>query len=271
MRHSKHTTKNRVVSHLINTLLILTFALGIFFVGSYVYQNHKINETSNSEKVLARQVVSTKKASTNQKNTMPKEGKISIDWQRLQKINPKIKAWVYIPGTHVNAPILQGDDNQFYLHHNEHDQPDVSGQIFMNYQNQADFSDRNTIVYGHYMEDGSRFGDLNKYFDQAFLDAHQHVYFYTPTKQFVGTIFAVQSNNAQSQANTLAINDQTAFSKYIEYLQAQTTVQSDVSESQIDKVVTLWTCTEQQTTDDDNQPVAADKARTFVSVSIKEA
>ncbi len=68
-------------------------------------------------------------------------------------MNPRIKAWVYVPGTKINYAILQSKDNKFYLHHDEHNKSSISGQIFMDYRNHANFSSKNTFIYGHNMYD----------------------------------------------------------------------------------------------------------------------
>ncbi|KRN32856.1 hypothetical protein IV40_GL000915 [Lactobacillus selangorensis] len=202
---------------------------------------------------------------------MPAEGRLKINWTKLQQVNPRIKAWIYIPGTHINEPILQGPDNDFYLHHDERNQASILGQIFMDYRNQADFADQNTFIYGHYTHSGERFADLDHYLNQSFLNKHPHVYLYTPTHQYVGTVFAVQSNSAFSQANTHKFTNRRQFSAYLAYLKKHSTVKTKQRTKTIHKVATLWTCTEQATTDDSGTAVSADKARTFVSVSLKKA
>lgn len=253
---------------MISIVLLLVFLVGVYFVGNYFYQRYNVEQENQVTKALATKTVS--KTSAHTKSAMPAEGNISINWKKLHKVNPNIKGWIYIPGTKINYAVLKGTNNKFYLHHDEHDERSVSGQIFMDYRNRANFSQKNTLIYGHNMYDGSRFAELSKYFKSGFLKDHQHVYIYTPTKKFVGTVFAVQSNSGHSKAHTMHFKNRRQLAEYVNYLKSRSSVKTNVKTRSIHKVVTLWTCTEQSTTDDAGQSIDSDKARTFVSVALRE-
>ncbi|WP_157869558.1 class B sortase [Paucilactobacillus hokkaidonensis] len=252
--------KKSTRSKIINILLLLVVLVGIYFVGNHFYQHYKVEQEVQATKTLTTKTV----------KKMPTEGNISINWKKLHKVNPRIKAWVYVPGTKINYAILQSKDNKFYLHHDEHNKSSISGQIFMDYRNHANFSSKNTFIYGHNMYDKTRFSDLSKYFSSSFLNAHKHVYIYTPTKKFVGTVFAVQSNSGPSKAHTLNFKNNKQFTDYVSYLKSRSSVKTNVKTSSVKKIATLWTCTERSTTGDAGETVSADKARTFVSLSLRE-
>ena len=106
---------------------------------------------------------------------------IPIDFIALQEINPDIHAWIYIPGSPIDYPILQSvDDQEFYLDHNIYRQACVAGAIFTQDFNGLNFEDVHTIIYGHNMADGSKFSALHQYLDASFMDEHDIIYIYTP-------------------------------------------------------------------------------------------
>ena len=85
------------------------------------------------------------------------QGVLQVDFNKLEEINPDVIAWIEIPGLEISYPVVQGRDNDYYLHHLITGENHKSGSIFMDFQNQEDLSDRNTIIYGHNMKDGSMF------------------------------------------------------------------------------------------------------------------
>ena len=97
---------------------------------------------------------------------------LQVDFESLQSINPEVIAWIQIPALDISYPVAKGTDNAYYLHHMINGETNKSGSIFMDYHNQEDFTDRNTIIYGHNMRDGSMFGTLEKYQDPGVYDVY---------------------------------------------------------------------------------------------------
>lgn len=93
-----------------------------------------------------------------------------LDWNELAKVNPDIYAWIYIPGTKVDYPVLQHPtDNTYYLNYNMNGTRGYPGCIYTEKENNKDFSDFNTIMYGHNMRNETMFETLHYYEDKAFL------------------------------------------------------------------------------------------------------
>lgn len=88
-----------------------------------------------------------------------------VDFKSLKKINSDIYAWIYLPDTDISYPILQGEDNSFYIKHNEYSEYSGKGAIFTEDYNKKDFSDPVTLIYGHNMKDESMFGSLQRMYD----------------------------------------------------------------------------------------------------------
>ena len=114
-----------------------------------------------------------------------------LDWDALHAENADIYAWIYIPGTGIDYPILQHPTEQdYYLDHNLDGSTGYPGCIYTQIRNSKDFTDFATILYGHNMKDGTMFQNLHDYEDKEFFDANPYIYIYTPDKTFVYQIFA---------------------------------------------------------------------------------
>ncbi len=85
-----------------------------------------------------------------------------IDFDKLQKINSDVMGWIYIKDTDINYPIMKSNDNDYYLKRDLYKKYSSAGSIFMDYENNSDFSDENTIIYGHNLKNKKMFADLQK-------------------------------------------------------------------------------------------------------------
>lgn len=115
---------------------------------------------------------------------------IGVDFDALQKVNPDIIGWIYIPGTKTNNPILLGEDNNEYLHTNYKKAYQYMGSIFAHYETSPLLDDAYTVLFGHNMRSGRMFGDLSNYSSKSFREQYPYVYLYTPQKNIRFTIFA---------------------------------------------------------------------------------
>ncbi len=93
------------------------------------------------------------------------DGHEMIDFGGLKALNPDIVAWIRCEELGIDYPVVQGADNDYYLHRTFTGEDHIAGCIFMDCRNSADFSDQRTILYGHNMKDGSMFGRLNSEID----------------------------------------------------------------------------------------------------------
>ena len=107
---------------------------------------------------------------------------LSVDFDTLQSVNPDIQAWLYMSGSSIHYPVLQAEDNSTYLYRLADGSANAHGSLFIDCRNAGDFSDWNTLIYGHNMKDGSMFGGLKKYRKQAYYDVHPEMTLFTPEK-----------------------------------------------------------------------------------------
>ena len=116
---------------------------------------------------------------------------IPIDFAKLKKTNEDIYGWITIPGTRVDYPIVQHPtDDMYYLDHTIEGKKGYPGSIYTEMISAKDFSDFNTVIYGHNMKDGTMFKDLHKFEKEAFFQEHDTIDIYTETEHKVYKIFA---------------------------------------------------------------------------------
>lgn len=97
-----------------------------------------------------------------------------VSFEELQEINPDVMGWLTVYDTNIDYPLVQTDDNNYYLNHNPKKEPEVSGSLYLDYRNDKQFKDFNTIIYGHHMAQHKMFGDLDKFLDEEFWNSHEY-------------------------------------------------------------------------------------------------
>jgi len=165
-----------------------------------------------------------------------------VDFDKLKKANSDIVAWIKLDGTIIDYPVYQGSDNEFYLHHLPDKTYNFMGSIFMDYRNTPDFSDQNTVFYGHNLETGDMFTALTGYKEQKFYDDHPVYFIYTPARNYAVAIFAGYVLDSSKEAPPLIFRTEKLFNDYIAAIKNRSTFTSDVDVSWGDKLVTLATC-----------------------------
>lgn len=112
------------------------------------------------------------------------------DFEELKESNADIYAWITVPGTQVDYPVLQSETDNYYLDHNLDLSGGYPGCIYSNQCTSKDFSDYNTVLYGHNMKNGSMFGCLHEFEDADFFEENRLIYVYTPEKRLTYEIYA---------------------------------------------------------------------------------
>ncbi len=171
-----------------------------------------------------------------------------IDFQGLWAINPDAYAFIEIPGTQVNYPVMQSStqEEDYYLNVTFEGVAALPGSIYSRMVNAKDFTDPITVIYGHDMLDGSYFGDLKNYIDRGFFDTYRDMYIYTPERQLEYKIIAevVHDDTLISATHDLKVPD--SVPAFIQELQGipepQNQFAEDMTVTPEDRLVTLSTC-----------------------------
>ena len=144
---------------------------------------------------------------------------LTVDWEGLRAINPDIVAWVYIPNTPVNYPVVQGKDNEEYLHRAFDGSTGFlasAGTIFLDANNSPDFTDQNNAMYGHHMVDQSMFSVLASWENSDNFNANRTIYVLTPAGNYRLKTFAVVQTTGSDAIVQTTFNTQVDFVNYIQ-------------------------------------------------------
>ena len=166
-----------------------------------------------------------------------------IDFDALREMNGDIVGWIYITNSEIDYPVLQAADNDYYISHSADREENRAGAIFLDYQNAPDFSDRNTIIYGHRMNNGSMFADLHKFEDEAFFRENDIIYLYLPdgtVRQY--KVFAAFVAGDVDDVYTIGFGSDEAYADYLTKMQGRSGVKTDFALSADDNIITLSTC-----------------------------
>lgn len=171
-----------------------------------------------------------------------------IDFASMQAdVNEDIYAWVYVPGTKVDYPILQrSGNNDFYLDHDLNGKKASCGSIYTENYNEKDFNDNHTVVYGHNMKNGSMFKSLRNYDDKDFFEENKYIYIYTEADTRVYEIFGAYEYTDEHLLLNYKTDNAGGFQKYLDMVKKQPDASGhfnrELTVNSSDKIITLSTC-----------------------------
>ena len=174
------------------------------------------------------------------------EDSFRVNFDELLAINPDTVGWIrFSPEpSQINYPVVQGDDNDLYLHKTFSANDNTVGAIFVNVYNNPDFNDRNTIIYGHRMNDNSMFHDLAKYEDKSFWESNPYFYIYTPDGREI--TYHIYSTGVVKDVSDTYLTEFASDEEYQAFLNMTKEVaayDTGVEVGTDDVIVTLSTCT----------------------------
>lgn len=201
---NKEKKNAKVLPLIIAAVCLIIAIIAVIYIVRYYADLNKgdeVYESLQSENTQPSVVEPSTTESTEETTSEPEpepepdleeEMKRVIDFENLTtETNKDIYAWIYIPDTNVDYPILQHPtDDTYYLNYNLDGSKGYPGCIYTEKENAKDFSDFNTILYGHNMKNGTMFHDLHNYKDESYLSEHPYVYVYLPDRTLKYQIFA---------------------------------------------------------------------------------
>lgn len=165
-----------------------------------------------------------------------------VNFEELAAINPDVVGWIYVEGTNINYPVVQGENNRVYLRRLFDGRSNAAGSIFLDAANSMDFSDPHSIIYGHRMNDKSMFYTLESFRKQEFYDEYNVALLITPTYRYKIRLFSVQIANNNENAWELGFVD-VDFAQWLEEVSDKSIVSSEYKPGEDDRIITLSTCT----------------------------
>lgn len=176
---------------------------------------------------------------------------MEIDFDSLKAVNDDVIGWIYVEALDgVSYPVVRGENNDTYLHMTYEKNYNFAGTIFIDYENSRDFSDCNTLVYGHNMKNGSMFGQLKKFSqDPETYKKSKYFWIFTPDKNYRYEIISAYTTGVNSDTYTLFKGPGQEFEDYLKTIVSRSEIETNAGDlNMMDKIVTLSTCTGNQST-----------------------
>lgn len=256
----KKNKKRRKAGDFILTL-VLVIAIGVFCYAAYnlyhIYTEYKkgSDEYNQIEKMAVTNRDPDEEAKAQEAAGEEEKPSIvapmKIDFQALRSVNEDVIGWIYIEALDgISYTVVKGSDNSYYLHMTYEKNYNFAGTIFIDCENRGDFSDCNTLVYGHNMKNGSMFGQLRKFSqDPETYKKSKYFWIFTPEKDYRYEIISAYTTGVNSDTYTLFKGPGTEFEEYLNTIVSRSEIQTEAENLNIkDKVVTLSTCTGNEST-----------------------
>lgn len=215
----------RMINNILLIICIFIFCISTWKLYGY-YRSYKKAKDTYSK--IAKENV---KISKNERK---------IDFKKLKSQNQDIAGWIYIRGTTIDYPIVQGKDNEEYLHQDFNKKKSSSGTIFLDNNCKKDFTSDNNIIYGHHMKNWTMFAQLLKFREKSFLKKHNEIMIFTPDRTIHLKVISAYAQKAQNKIPVTFANDKQkkAYIKKIEGMSEQTIKTSRINDSHIYTFVT---------------------------------
>ena len=179
-------------------------------------------------------------------DTIPEDApeRLTIKWAQLLEKNSDIVGWILLPAVDLSYPVLQGEDNEKYLHRSISGEYLYAGSIFLDSQCSRSFRAYNTILYGHNMRDGSMFAKLKDYRDPEIYRTCPYFWIFTPEKDLLYRICSVHPEGVGGSSYIIRFGSGKELEEWRDAMKNQSEIQTGWEPDQEDRIVTLSTCTE---------------------------
>ena len=178
------------------------------------------------------------------RNELQNSGKESIAHvNELKKSYPDIRGRIIIPGTEIDFPIVQGDDNDFYLDHDYDGSYYINGGVFIDHLHNGDFSDQNTVIYGHNVRIGYIFHDLDKFRDKNFVKNHSEIIIDTPKERRTFEVVCAMDVDVDADYRYNYYYEED-FGDYLKLIKENNIIEGKPLPKIEDKLITLSTCSD---------------------------
>lgn len=216
--------------------ILLAICLLVFLYSAYNIYKYLDEENANKQlkKNLTEKVVTEVVTDNDDVFTLP----IKVDFLALKKENKDIIGWIYSENTAINYPVVQSEDNEYYLRRLINGKHNTAGSIFMDFRSNPNLQDNNTIIYGHNMKNGTMFASIHAYKSQEYYNDHKVMYYFTPEKNYMIELFAGYTISVNSDIYNLSGID----SNKLQELFSKSDFKSNVEVTDEDKILTLSTC-----------------------------
>lgn len=245
MQRARRKRNQKILIAILVVVLVSALSIiGVLIALGFQKSNDKTAEAEKKpEPVPVKQVETPVEEPPAVETVAPK-----IDFQGLWAVNPDAYAFIEVPGTQVNYPVMQSStqEEDYYLNVTFEGVAALPGSIYTRMINAKDFSDPITVIYGHDMLDGSYFGDLKNYVDRTFFDTYRDLFIYLPDRQLQYQIIAEVVHDDSLISNAHDLKDPNSVPAFIQesmgIQEAQNQFAEDMNVTPEDRLIVLSTC-----------------------------
>jgi len=214
---------NNAVNYAVLTIIILLIA----FAGYALWDSKQIHGAA---------------CSTNYTVYKPTAVTAGKTFQELQDLNPEVIAWLTVYGTNIDYPVAQADNNMKYVNTNAEGKYSLSGAIFLDSGNSRDFSDFNSIVYGHHMANKVMFGEIGEFADKNIFDSQQYGNLYYGGKDYGIEFFSFVHTDAYDSLVYRPNVSEDRWQAYLDNIFEEAMYTRDIGVTTEDRIILLNTC-----------------------------
>ena len=222
---------NRILSIMAGILIILMLSYGVYSL----WDTYKIYANSFADEELL-------------KFRPTDDGEDNPTLKDLKKLNPDVKAWIQVPKTNIDYPVVQGQDDMEYINKNVYGEFELSGAIFLSCLNKDDFSDPYNLVYGHNMKNGGMFADVADFTNKEYFETHQKGKLYlTDATRKIRFFACMKVTAADAKIYHPDGYRKENLKDLLDYIQANAVQYRDVNVADENSLIALSTCSEAET------------------------
>ena len=233
--------KNKVgliIKRVILYVILIVCICALIYSGKILLDYYNTNKESNEAIKSINDAVKEKPSS----NLESAGAKFEINFNELEKINPDVVAWITIDNTSLDYAVLQSYDNNYYLRRSIYGGYSWFGWPFMDYRNDPDFTDKNTIIYGHNIQSGLMFADLER-LEAGNYGNYVEIKILTKDKLRVYQVFSSYIISPESYYLTTNFSSNSVYENFLNTIKGRSSIDFNVDVSAQDKILTLSTCT----------------------------
>lgn len=171
------------------------------------------------------------------------DSEIIIDFKELKKKNKDVKAWLKVNGTNIDLPIVQAKNNDYYVRTSLDRTYNFGGWPFFDFRNKLNEKDKNIIIYGHNMKNGTMFHDLRYSFDKKWYgkEENQIITLITPTETNKYKIFSMYKVPSEEYYITTSFTD-SEYQKFLQNIKSRSSIKFKQEIKDVKQILTLSTC-----------------------------
>ena len=228
----------RIKKRIISVFMILCI-IGIIYSLYNIYIWKKNVDKNNEIKEITKKHVKEEK-----KNEKEEIKEYKIDFDALKKSNSDTVGYIKVNNTNIDYVVVQTKDNSYYLNHNFNKEKNRAGWIFLDYRNKLDGSDKNTIIYGHNMKDGSMFETLSNVLQKWWYEDSNNyiVTFTTEEKTFMYQVFSTYDIKNEDYYIKTKFNSDNDYEKFLKTIKSRSNHDYGIELTKDDTILTLSSC-----------------------------